>query len=151
MRSWLRYLEDQKYGWNWVRSVFGRYAYPVKSIRKWLKTRKAKMGTKKALERYFVDIICTAGEDAVHAGHFTRSEINQMYLAFGKRMGLTELMPKQFEMTKRDIRELKGAILNRVGPEAKARFKDKQRNSSKPSMRAIRSRFRRAMRNTAAI
>jgi hypothetical protein len=146
---WLKaVLRHEKFGWNWLRRRLGRFAYPVKLIKGWKRARDKRMGTRKALERFWTDVICNAGENAIHAGQFTRSEINQWYLLFGKHMNLTDLLPKQFEVTIKDQRALKGAILKRIGPETREAFKSKQKEK-KTTAKAIRSQFRRAFRKVA--
>lgn len=147
--TWLlAVLRHEKFGWNWLRRHCGRFAYPIKLIKGWKRARDKQMGTKKALERFWCDIICNGGENAVHSGQFTRDQINQWYLLFGKKMNLTDLLPKQFVVTRQDQRDLKGAILKRIGPEARETFKTRQK-SRKTTAKAVRSQFRRAFRNAA--
>lgn len=147
--TWLKeVLRQEKCGWNWLRKRFGRFAYPIKLLKGWKRARAKRMGTKKALERFWTDIICNGGENAVHSGQFTRAEINQWYLLFGKRLNLTDLLPKQFIVSKTDQKSLKGAILNRIGPEARAAYQSKKKER-KATAKAIRSQFRRAFKKVA--
>lgn len=135
--------------WDWTREHFGKYALPVKWFKNWKRARAKAMGQRKALERFWVDVICNAGENAVHSGQFSRDQINQWYILFGKRLNLTELLPKQFLLTKQDQRDLKGAIMKRIGPEARQAFKQRQK-AKRTTTKAIRNQFRRSFKNVAA-
>lgn len=133
-----------------IREMWGKYAYPVRLYRRWKRYNEKKTAERKALDRFWTDIICQAGESAVHAGQFSREQINQSYSLFGSKAGLTGLLPKQLALSRKDMRDLKSAILKRIGPEARQEFKEKKAVKSKRlSAKSIRSQFRRAFRNAA--
>ena len=131
--------------WDWLRMSWGRYAYPIKVYKKWKRTKDKRVAERKSLERFWIDVICQAGENAVHAGQYSREQINQWYDLFGKGVQLTGLLPKHRTVKRKDLKDLKKAIIKRIGPEARAEFKSKK---TKLSAKVIRARFRRAFRNT---
>lgn len=133
-----------------IREMWGKYAYPLRLYRKWVRCREKKSAEAKALSRFWTDIICQAGESAVHSGQFSREQINHSYLLFGTKASLPGLLPKQLALSRKDMRDLKSAILKRIGPEARQEFKEKKAVKSKRlSAKIIRSQFRRAFRNAA--
>lgn len=131
-----------------VRELWGKYAYPVRVFRKWKRTREKHASERAALVRFWTDVLCQAGENAVHSGQFSREQINTWYSVFGKNASLIGLLPKHLELTRKDIRDLKSAILKRIGPEARQAFKEKKA-TKRWSAKIIRAQFRRAFRNAA--
>lgn len=135
----------------WLRMAWGRYAIPIKLYRKWRRNVEKRQAERKALIRFWTDVLCQAGENAVHAGQFSRHEINTWYITFGKNVDLTDLLPKKLEMTRRDFKSLRSAIMKRIGPEARQEYKEKKDGKTKSaSAKAIRYQFKRAFRNQAA-
>lgn len=135
----------------WLRETWGKYAYPIRFIRKWKRSHEKRVAERKALDRFWMDIIVQAGESAVHAGEFSREQVNQSYVMFGTKAGLSAILPKHLESTRRDIRGLKDSILKRIGPEARQAFKEKKegKDDKRSTAKMIRARFRRAFRNAA--
>src|ERR1700704_4432466 len=72
----------------WAREAWGKYAYPLRLYRKWKRGREKRVAELKALNRFWTDIICQAGESAVHAGQFSREQITESYHSFGAKAGL---------------------------------------------------------------
>lgn len=136
--------------YSWLREMWGKYAYPVKYWRKRKRIRDKHIAERNAMIRFWTDILCQAGENAVHAGQFSREQINTWYSVFGQNAELTGLLPKHLALTRKDQRDLKSAILKRIGPEARQEFKEKQETKRKHvSAKIIRAQFRRAFRNAA--
>lgn len=134
----------------WLREKWGKYAYPLRWLRRWKRLRDYQIRERQALIRFWADVLCQAGENAVHAGQFTREQVDTWYSVFGKNADLTSLLPKNLALTRRDQRNLKSAILKRIGPGARLAFKEKQENKERRvSSKIIRSQFRRAFRRVA--
>lgn len=132
------------------REIWGKYAYPLKVYRRWRREREKRIAERKALVRFWTDVLCQAGENAVHSGQFSREQINTWYSVFGKNADLIGLLPKHLTLTRKDMRDLKGAILKRIGPEARQAFKDKKSGKTKRwSAKIMRAQFKRAWRNAA--
>lgn len=133
-----------------MREMLGKYALPLRWYRRWKRLRDNRIKEQQALVRFWTDILCQAGENAVHAGQFTREQIDNWYSVFGKNAGLIQLLPKQLALSRKDIRNLKSAIEKRIGPEARLAFQEKKNGKHrKMSAKIIRSQFRRAFRNAA--
>lgn len=133
----------------WVRGVWGRYAIPLKLYRKWRRHRERQQAERKALVRFWTDVLCQAGENAVHSGQFSRDQVNTWYSTFGNSAGLMDLLPKKLALTRKDQRDLKSAIVKRIGPEARQVYKAKK-NGKSLTAKSIRYQFKRAFRDQAA-
>lgn len=134
--------------YTWVRETWGKQ-YPVKLLRKWKRNRDRRIAEHKALIRFWTDIICNAGENAVHSGQFPREAINTWYSVFGKNADLIGLLPKHLALSRKDQRDLKSAILKRIGPEARQEYKEKRAGKKRLTAKIIRYQFKRAFRNAA--
>jgi hypothetical protein len=133
----------------WLRQVWGKYMYPIRWLKKWKRHRDKIRSERKAEVRFWTDILCQAGENAVHAGQFSREQIDGWYQTFGKNASLTGLLPKHISFTRKDQRDLKDAILKRIGPEARQAYKEKVSKPKTLTAKMLRYQFKRAFRNAA--
>jgi hypothetical protein len=133
----------------WIREMWGKYFIPLRLLRRWKRHRDKEKAERKAEIRFWTDVLCQAGENAVHAGEFSRKQVDDWYEIFGKETGLCGLLPKKLALTRRDQRDLKAAISKRIGPEARQALKEKKLGSKSNSAKRIRYQFIRAFRNAA--
>lgn len=134
----------------WIREMWGKYNYPLRVFRRWKRSRDKIAAERKAMICFWTDVLCQAGENAVHAGQFSRDQINTWYSVFGKNADLIGLLPKHITLTRKDQKGLKDAIMRRIGPEARQAFKEKKAGKAKTlTAKALRYQFRRTWRNAA--
>jgi hypothetical protein len=134
----------------WLREMWGKHFIPLKMYRRWKRQRDKLKAERKAEIQFWTDVLCQAGENAVHAGEFSRKQVDNWYLVFGNAAGLVGLLPKKLALTRRDQRDLKAAIAKRIGPEARQALKEKKADKTKRlSAKHIRYTFLRTFRQAA--
>lgn len=149
LKQWVYFLAAFNYV-AWAREIWGKYNYPLRMYRKHKRCKERRENERQAIIRFWTDIICNAGENAVHSGQFPRSTIDTWYTVFGDHAGLVGLLPKHLGMTRKDQRDLKNAILKRIGPNARLEFKAKKAVKRKSmAVRLIKAKIIQQFRNAA--